>query len=290
MKEQSQFRVLVTRRLGPLFVTQFLGAFNDNVFKQALILILVFGSLTVTEEIDFLVNAAAALFILPFFLFSATAGALADRFEKSSLIRKVKLFEICIAILSAIALTLQNVAALLFVLFLLGAQSTFFGPLKFSIIPQHLKESELVGGNGVIEMGTFVAILLGTLMGGVIAGLQGVAVWLISLMLIVAVSGYISSWFIPKAPSSATKAINWNPLTETASLIRFCDGKAIGVSIDSRYIVVLVDWFYLHRADCESDSHIPAWNGIGGYADSLCIHSGHRNRFVALRETIRQTN
>ena len=238
--ELSQFRVLFTRRLGPLFVTQFLGAFNDNVFKQALIIILVFGSLAVTEETDFLANAAAALFVLPFFLFSATAGALADRFEKASLIRKVKLFEICIAILIGVALALQNVATLFFVLFLLGAQSTFFGPLKFSILPQHLRDSELVGGNGVIEMGTFVAILLGTLVGGVIAGLTGVAAWLIAMVLVVAICGYIASWFIPEAHSANEKEINWNPFTETLNLIRFAkDKRSVFQSI------LGVSWFWL---------------------------------------------
>lgn len=259
---QSQFSLLLSRRLGPLFITQFLGAFNDNVFKQALILILVFGTLTITVEINFLVNAAAALFVLPFFLFSATAGALADRFEKSFLIRKVKIFEICVAVLAAIALVLQNVFALLFVLFLLGAQSTFFGPLKFSILPQHLRQSELIGGNGVIEMGTFVAILLGTLVGGVIAGLTGVTVWLISMVLIVAVCGYVSSRFIPKAMPANDKEINWNPFTETVNLVRFARAKRsvfqsiLGVSwfwlIGSIYIAQLAKLTEAHLHGTES--------------------------------------
>ncbi|MDE0191861.1 MAG: MFS transporter, partial [Gammaproteobacteria bacterium] len=133
----SQFGLLGTRRLAPLFVTQFFGAFNDNLFKQAFIVILTFSGLVAIEDTGIYVNLAAGLFILPFFLFSATAGTLADRFEKSRLIRFVKIGEIGVAALAGIALYLESVPALFTVLFLLGVQSTFFGPLKYSILPQH---------------------------------------------------------------------------------------------------------------------------------------------------------
>ncbi|MCY4532300.1 MAG: MFS transporter [Gammaproteobacteria bacterium] len=240
MSGTSQFGLLKTRRLCPLFITQFLGAFNDNVYKQALILMLVYGSIIADEDIDLVVNAAAALFVLPFFLFSATAGTMADRFEKSSLIRKIKLAEIVIAMLAVTALYTQNIFALLAVLFLLGVQSTFFGPLKFSILPQHLHETELVGGNGVIEMGTFVAILLGTIMGGVIAGMKGVSIGLSVMVTGVAIAGFLSSLRIPEAAPGFTDRPDWNPFRETVSLIRYAaEKKSVFQS------VLGVSWFWL---------------------------------------------
>ena len=165
----SQFTLLKQRRFAALFYTQFFGAFNDNVFKAALSLIFVYSSIVSTEQVDVFVNVAAGLFILPFFLFSATAGQLADKYEKSRLGRIIKTVEILIALLGGLAVYSQNVYAMLGVLFLLGVQSTFFGPLKYSILPQQLTNEELIGGNAQIEMGTFVSILLGTIVGGVVA-------------------------------------------------------------------------------------------------------------------------
>ena len=174
----SQFGLLRQRRFAPLFFTQFFGAFNDNLFRNAMTLMFVYGGLIAAESVNTFVNAAAGLFILPFFLFSATAGQIADKFEKSKLIRTIKVCEILIAMLGALAVYLQNVPFMLVVLFALGTQSAFFGPLKYSILPQHLEESELVGGNAQIEMGTFVSILLGTIAGGVVAGLDDVSLML----------------------------------------------------------------------------------------------------------------
>ncbi|MCY4656721.1 MAG: hypothetical protein OXC80_07880, partial [Gammaproteobacteria bacterium] len=131
MSEKSQFSLLVSKRLGPLFVTQAFGAFNDSVYKQAFNLILVFGILAQSDlDADLLTNLAAGIFILPYFLFSATAGGIADRFEKSALIRKIKIAEICIVILISISIHVESLAAMYVMLFLLGTQSTFFGPLK----------------------------------------------------------------------------------------------------------------------------------------------------------------
>ncbi|MCY4564526.1 MAG: MFS transporter, partial [Gammaproteobacteria bacterium] len=191
-ERRSQFQLLFTRRLGPLFTTQFFGAFNDNLFKAALTVFFVYGGLVAAEQTDLVVNAAAGLFVLPFFLFSAMAGQFADKYEKSRLIRGVKLLEIAVAVLAGAALFLQSLTLMLVVLFLLGFQSTFFGPLKFSILPQHLHETELVGGNGMVGMGTFVAILLGTILGTLIGGAEAVSAWLFALVLAVAVSGYLA--------------------------------------------------------------------------------------------------
>ena len=240
----NQFRLLGTKRLLPLFVTQFLGAFNDNVFKQALMILFAFGGLLAAGANEGLyVNIAAGLFILPFVLFSATAGALADKFEKSRLIRLIKLAEIGVAVLAGIALYTQNVAVLLAVLFLFGVQSTFFGPLKYAVLPQHLKSTELVGGNGMLQMGTLTAILLGTSVGGILGELGeagDATVWLLAAMLCVAVGGYAASRKIPAAPSTHEGQIRWNPFTETAGLIRVArERKAVFQSI------LGISWFWL---------------------------------------------
>ena len=236
----SQFRLLGTRRLLPLFVTQFLGAFNDNVFKQALITVFVFGGLLASSDAGIFVNLAAGLFILPFFLFSATAGTLADKFEKSRLIRWVKLGEIGVAALAGLALYMQSVPALLLVLFLLGTQSTFFGPLKYAVLPQHLHATELVGGNAMVQMGTFVAILLGTNFGAFVGEGGDASLWLFVFVVAIAAMGYASSRAIPPAPSTHEGAVRWNPVTETWALIRLArERKAVFQSI------LGISWFWL---------------------------------------------
>ncbi len=238
---QSQFALLGERRFAALFYTQFLGAFNDNVFKQALVLIFVYGGLIASDTTDAFVNMAAGLFILPFFLFSATAGQLADKLEKSRLVRTIKVVEIVIALFGGIAVYLQNVYAMLAVLFLLGVQSTFFGPLKFSILPQQLDASELVGGNAQIEMGTFVSILLGTIVGGVIAAQAEVNLLLTAMVVIVAVLGYIASRYIPDCPATDPGLkISWNPFTATWAMIQTArDNRVVFLS------VLGISWFWL---------------------------------------------
>ena len=150
----SQYSLLKQRRFGPFFATQFLGAFNDNLFKNALVVLITFGIVNGSgADTDTLVNLAAGLFILPFFLFLAMAGQLADKYEKSMLMRRIKLAEIGIMIIAAVGFLYGGTGFLIFLLFLMGTQSTFFGPVKYAILPQHLKEEELVGGNGLVEDG-----------------------------------------------------------------------------------------------------------------------------------------
>ena len=238
---QGQFALLGQRRFAGLFWTQFLGAFNDNAFKSAVTLLFVYGGLVASDMEDIVVNLAAALFILPFFLFSAIAGQIADKYPKEFLIRRIKLCEIGIVIAGAIAVYSGSVVLMLLVLFLLGVQSTFFGPLKFSILPQHLAPEELIGGNAQIEMGTFVAILLGTLIGGVVAGQSSAITLLAILTLLVAVAGYSASRFIPHAPPAAPDLkLNWAIVSETRSLIKMAAEK---------YSVLLsimgISWFWL---------------------------------------------
>ena len=241
MNEASQFQLLGTRRLLPLFVSQFFGAFNDNLYKFALIVIFTYGGMVADDQIDLLNNLAAGLFILPFFLFSGIAGTLADRLEKSRLIRKIKLAEIAIACLIGAALFLRDAYFMLFVLFLLGIQSAFFGPLKYGILPQHLKEAELVGGNAVIEMGTFVAILLGTLLGGIVGGWGGGLNVGLSVMLVgFAVTGFCFCLAIPKAEPTIVDPPVWNPVISTIQLFKIgFERKAIFQSI------LGVSWFWV---------------------------------------------
>ena len=167
MTEHSQFRLLTERRFAPFFGVQFCGAMNDNVFKQALVILLAYQTASFTTlSTDVLQNVAQALFILPFFLFSATAGQLADKYEKSRLIRITVAIELAVMMLGAAGFFMHSLELLLAALFLGGVQSALFGPVKYAILPQHLREHELVGGNGLVEMGTSVAILTGMMLGG----------------------------------------------------------------------------------------------------------------------------
>jgi len=243
---QSQFSLLRKRRFLPFFLTQALGAFNDNVFKNALIILIAFKGFTLlglgsTE----LTIAAAGLFILPFFLFSATFGQLADRYEKSRLIRYSKILEIVVMALAAIGFALDSVALLLIVLFLMGTQSTLFGPAKFGILPQHLAPEELVGGNGLIESATFLCILLGTMLGGILIAQGGDGPTIVSVtVLAIAALGYATSRYIPIAPPTAPDlTINWNPVTETWRNLRFLTtNRTVFLS------VLGISWFWFFGA------------------------------------------
>lgn len=215
---QNQFQLLRKKRFGPFFLTQFFGAFNDNVFKNALFILIAFQSIySGSADSNNIINLAAILFILPFFLFSATAGQIADRFEKSSLIRRIKLAEIGIMLLATVGFYFKNIPLLLIALFLMGSQSSLFGPIKYSIIPQHLKKEEIVGGNALVESGTFIAILLGTMLGGILIGISTNTKMLVPyILLTLSGLGYISSLKIPIAPAvDPLLKIQWNPLIET---------------------------------------------------------------------------
>lgn len=238
----KQFYLLANRRFLPLFVTQFLGAFNDNLFKNALVILIAYR-LTVDGvfSIAQMVTIAAGLFILPFFLLSAIAGQLAERSEKSALIRKVKLFEILLALFATVGLFSGDVYILLGILFLLGAQSTFFGPLKYSILPDHLREDELIGGNGLISMGTFISILVGTITGGLLI-LTEAGYWIVSgLMIVVAVSGWLASLYIPVSAAAAPGLkINWNIAAGTWRIMKHATGNSSVL-----HATLGISWFWL---------------------------------------------
>ena len=230
----------------PFFMTQGLGAFNDNIFKNALAALLVFkGSQLAGLNTNQVVNLSAMLFILPFFLFSALFGQFADKYEKSMQIRWIKLFEIAIMLLATVAFWLNNLALLLSVLFLLGLQSTIFGPIKYGILPQILRREELVGGNALIEMGTFVAILAGTIAGPLLAGVEVAwPYWVSCTCLLVAATGYLYSRRIPAAEAVCPGLkINWNIFSETVRNLKFLNENRTVLNS-----VLGISWFWFFGA------------------------------------------
>ena len=246
MSQPNQFDLLKQRRFGPFFGVQFLGAFNDNVFKNALVIMLAFQAASRTSmSSGLLVNLCAGLFILPFFLFSATAGQLADKYEKARVTRLVKIFEIVIMIIGALGFYLLNLSLLLTALFMMGMHSTMFGPVKYAYLPQHLKKEELVGGNGLIDAGTFIAILLGTILGGTLIGMQpSGSMWVSGTAIVIAVLGYWVSRSVPLSPApSPDLKINWNPLTETWANLKFLrTNRTVFLSI------LGISWFWFYGA------------------------------------------
>lgn len=210
-------QLLGARRFAPLFATQFLGAFNDNLYRTAMTFLIVYHLLAHDPQAGaVLATVAAGLFILPYFLFSAIAGQVADVRDKAWVARMVKVAEVAIMAVGAFALTHDSIPLLLFILFLMGVHSAFFGPMKYSILPQHLAPRELLAGTGLVEAGTFLAILFGQILGGLFSPAQ--AAWGV---VIVAVLGLAASWAIPPAPPLvASGRISWNLVAETAKLMR----------------------------------------------------------------------
>ncbi|MFP8816476.1 MFS transporter [Acinetobacter johnsonii] len=205
--------LLSTRRFLPMFITQFFGALNDNVYKQALLLVITYGWINQqAADVSTLNNLAALLFILPYFIFSATAGQIADKFERSQLIRGIKVLEIVIMLIGSAGFLLGNLWLLLLALFMMGTHSTFFGPIKYAILPEILKPNELMSGNALFQSGTSIAILIGMILGGaVISVSQGNLIWISLTVVIIAVLGYLSSRFILKQQvSSPDLKIDWN--------------------------------------------------------------------------------
>ena len=241
----KQFALMKEQRFRPFFFTQFLGAFNDNVFKTALITLVAFHAASLTNmDGGTLATLLPGLFILPFFLFSATAGQLADKYEKSQIIRLVKVFEIGIMLFASAGFFLHNIWLLGAALFMMGMHSTLFGPVKYAYLPQHLKSNELIGGNGMIEMGSFVAILLGQVLGAWL-GAQSQHVLLTSLtILAVAIIGYLTSRSIPNTPAAdRALVINWNPITETIKNV-----KLIWAQQQIWLAIVAISWFWFYGA------------------------------------------
>ena len=221
-REANQFALLNQRRFGPFFWTQFCGAANDNLFKFAFTVMVTYQLSVSWLPVSLAGLVIGALFILPFLLFSATSGQLADRYDHATLMRWVKNFEIGIMVLGAVGFVTQQVPVLLLCTFLMGLHSTLFGPVKFAYLPQVLDDHELTGGNGMVEMGTFVAILLGNVAGGLLVAIPEVGHTSVAVACVaVAVLGRLTSARIPSlTAANPTLNINWNPVTETLHNLR----------------------------------------------------------------------
>ena len=249
------FGLLASRRFGPLFATQFLGAFNDNLFKTALIFLVAFH-LRAGDAVGAatLATVAAGVFIVPFVLFSGLAGEIADARDKAGIARAVKIAEIAFMALGALAFAIESVPLALGVIFLMGVHSTIFGPVKYAILPQHLHEGELLAGTGLVEGATFVAILLGQIAGGLLP--PG---WAGPVALGVAVVGWLASRFIPPAPPASAVAIDWNPVTASR--------RALGEAFGSRELAIAtlcISWFWALGAIYTSQFVPLAKNNLGG--------------------------
>ncbi|SEL32033.1 MFS transporter [Acinetobacter sp. DSM 11652] len=241
---QKQEHLLSSHRFLPMFLTQFFGALNDNVFKQSLLLVITYGWIQQqTASVSTLNNLAALLFILPYFIFSATAGQIADKYERSFLIRNIKLLEILIMLIGTAGFLLGNLWLLLFALFLMGTHSTFFGPIKYAILPEILKPNELMSGNALFQSGTSIAILMGMILGGVvISNSEGNLVWISLTVVTIAILGYICSRFILKQKVRENHInVDWNFFRTSFQTIRYAKSLPLIFTIllgNSWY------WFY----------------------------------------------
>jgi MFS family permease len=215
---QNVTHLLRARRFLPLFATQFLGAFNDSLFKQAVVLFVTYQLFSNPAK-EFQFSAIAqGLFILPFFLFSALSGQLADDHDKAKLIRIIKLAEIGIMILGAAGIMLPNIPLMLAAVGLMGVHSTFFGPIKYAILPQHLRHDEVLGGTGLVEAGTYLAILGGTILAGMLAAAPPVAA---GTCICIAALGFLAGRQVPPAPPAAERIpFNWHILHASIELVR----------------------------------------------------------------------
>ena len=239
--QHCQFSLFKSKKFLPLFITQFLGAFNDNAFKNAFLIWFTYDMAERTNiNAPMMITVAAGLFILPFFLFSATAGQIADKYEKSMLAQKIKQIEIILMLLSAICFYFQTISGLLIILFLMGVQSTFFGPIKYSLLPEHLKAHELISGNGLIDAGTFLAILLGTIFGDLVIRTTYGRPLLSFAIILCAVLGWWSSYYIPKSAIADPEIkINKNIALETWKILGYARSES------TVWLAILgISWFW----------------------------------------------
>ena len=262
---QSQFSLLGKRRFLPFFITQSLGAFNDNILKQSLILAILY-KLSIDGDRSIWVNLCALLFILPFFLFSALAGQFGEKYAKDALIRLIKLGEIAIMLVGAAGFMLNHLWMMLLALFAMGTHSALFGPVKYSILPQHLHEDELVGGNGLVEMGTFLAILAGTIGAGIMMSSAHYAPIVATAILLVACLGYIASRSIPRAAAASPEMrLNWNIFSQSWATLRLGLGQTPAVSRS----IVGNSWFWFVGAIYLTQ--IPAYAKEWLYGDETVV-------------------
>ena len=265
MSHPSQFSLLGKRRFLPFFVTQSLGALNDNLFKQSLILAILY-KLSIDGDRGIWVNLCALLFIIPFFLFSALAGQFGEKYPKDQLIRLIKLGEIAIMVVGAIGFAFDHLTLMLVALFAMGTHSALFGPVKYSILPQTLHDDELVGGNGLVEMGTFLSILAGTIGAGIMLSSQHYTVIVSGVIISVAVLGYLASRAIPRVAADTPELrLNWNIFSETWATLRLGLNQTPAVSRS----VVGNSWFWFVGAIYLTQ--IPAYAKEWLYGDETVV-------------------
>ena len=243
MKKHDE-HLMTSRRFSPMFFTQFFGALNDNVYKQALLLVITYGLIQQqTASVSTLNNLAALLFISPYFLLSATAGQIADRYERSQLIRLIKVFEIIIMLIGTTGFLTGHLWLLLLALFLMGIHSACFGPIKYAILPEILEKHELMSGNALFQSGTSIAILVGMILGGtVISASNGNLLWISVTVITIACLGYLSSRFIlPQKIAAPQLKIDWNIFRTSFQTLKYAK------SIPIIFIILLGNswyWFY----------------------------------------------
>lgn len=241
----SQFSLFRSRRFTPMFFTQFLGAFNDNFFKQALLLLLTYSAAAkLGSSVSLLNNLAAMLFILPFFLFSALAGQLADKYEKSWLTWYIKVLEVVIMVLATFGLIFEIYWLLFVALFLLGAQSTFFGPIKYAYLPQAMHQDELVGANALFQTGTSLSILMGMMVAGLFIQMDNHLYWVSAMALLIASLGLLASKFIPSMPAvQPNMKIDWNIWRTSMDTIKYLYSLPLLF-----FIIIGNSWFWFYGA------------------------------------------
>lgn len=257
----SGFRLLADRRFAPMFLCTCLSAFNDNYYKNALTILITYQlSQSLHSNPASIISLAAALFILPFFLFSGIAGRVADRYAKHTLVRISKITEVLLFTCATIALIHAHITALLIVLALLGTQATFFGPVKYAILPSLLKENELIAGNGMTEAGTFVTILLGTMLGGLLI-LQPQGAYIVGVsMIAISVLGLIASYFVPHTnTANASVALSFNPFITMIEMLKLSfANKTVW------FAIIGISWFWAVGATYLTQLPVFTKNVIGG--------------------------
>ncbi len=256
------------RRFLPLFITQALGAWNDNFFKNALLLLATYKLALAPGSDSVMVAVVGGLFILPFFLFSATAGRVADRFDKSRLIVGLKALEILFMALALAGFALANIPMLLATLFLMGVHSTFFSPLKYGLLPEHLRHDELLAGNALVDAGTFLAILVGTIAAGLVIPLAGGAVAAGVIAMVVAALGLLASLFIPRAPAASPGlTIGFNIVAESAEMVRYAAQRR------ELFLAILgISWFYAIGATFAAEFPAYVKDTLGGSAHIVTLY------------------
>ncbi|MCC8253757.1 MFS transporter [Vibrio campbellii] len=236
--------MFLTKRFFPYFVTQCLGALNDNIYKNVLLLMVTYSQIdSLPMSVDLFVNLAAGLFILPFFLFSAHAGAIADNMDKAKLIRRLKLIELVIMSCAATAIMTQSAILMLVLLFMTGTQSAYFGPVKYALLPQALKSDELVKGNAWVEIGTFLSILIGTLSAGILLAVPNGMIIASCIVITLSLLGFLSSANIPALPSKKSDKVKFEPITGLKKTLKLAQ-KQRGIWMS----ILAISWFWFMGA------------------------------------------